>query len=115
MRGFKAIVIIPNESIDFNSSIERTHFEIKNIDVVRTICDLLDELLPKENHESYSELISFVTDRPGHDFRYAIDASKIKKDLGWEPKETFESGILKTINWYINNESWWRKIQKRTY
>ena len=89
--------------------------EIKNINVVRTICDLLDELLPKENHESYSELISFVTDRPGHDFRYAIDAKKIKKEIGWIPKESFESGIRKTIKWYLINKLWWKAIQDNTY
>jgi len=89
--------------------------EIKNIEIVNQICSTLDKINPRSNGEKYSKLISYVQDRPGHDFRYAIDASKIKKDLGWEPKETFESGILKTINWYINNESWWRKIQKGTY
>ena len=89
--------------------------EIKNINVVRTICNLLDELLPKENNKSYSELISFVTDRPGHDFRYAIDANKIKKEIGWVPKESFESGIRKTIQWYIKNKLWWKSIQDNTY
>ena len=89
--------------------------EIKNINVVRTICDLLDDLLPKENNESYSELISFVTDRPGHDFRYAIDANKIKKEIGWVPKESFESGIRKTIQWYLKNKLWWKAIQDNTY
>jgi len=89
--------------------------EIKNIYVVRTICSLLDDLLPKENNESYSELISFVTDRPGHDFRYAIDANKIKKEIGWVPKESFESGIQKTIQWYLKNKLWWKAIQNNTY
>jgi len=88
--------------------------EIKNLNVVRTICDVLDELLPKDN-ESYSELITFVKDRPGHDFRYAIDATKINNELGWTPKESFESGIRKTIEWYLNNEIWWKSIQDNTY
>ena len=88
--------------------------EIKNLNVVRTICDVLDELLPKDN-ESYSELITFVKDRPGHDFRYAIDATKINNELGWTPKESFESGIRKTIKWYLNNEIWWKSIQDNTY
>jgi len=82
------------------------HNEIRNIDIVNTICSILDELKPRSNKESYSELITYVTDRPGHDFRYAIDASKIKNDLGWTPKETFETGIRKTIQWYLDNETW---------
>ena len=91
------------------------HNEIRNIDIVNTICTILDELKPRSNHQSYSELITYVTDRPGHDFRYAIDASKIKNDLGWTPKETFETGIRKTIQWFLNHEDWWRKIQDGTY
>ena len=91
------------------------HNEIKNIDIVNTICSALDELKPRSNGSSYSELITYVTDRPGHDFRYAIDASKINKDLGWSPKETFETGIRKTIQWYLDNEQWWRNIQDGTY
>ena len=88
--------------------------EIKNLNIVRTICDILDELLPK-NNESYSELITFVKDRPGHDFRYAIDSNKIKNELGWLPKESFESGMRKTIEWYLNNKIWWKSIQDNTY
>ena len=88
--------------------------EIKNLDVVGTVCDILDELLPK-NNESYSELITFVKDRPGHDFRYAIDSNKIKNELGWLPKESFESGMRKTIEWYLNNKIWWKSIQDNTY
>ena len=80
-----------------------------------TICSTLDELKPRSNGSSYSELITYVTDRPGHDFRYAIDASKINKDLGWFPKETFKTGIRKTIQWYLDNEQWWRHIQDGTY
>jgi dTDP-glucose 4,6-dehydratase len=89
--------------------------EIKNIDIVNTICSTLDELKPRSNGASYSELITYVTDRPGHDFRYAIDASKIKNELNWEPKETFETGIRRTIQWYLENEDWWRKIQDGSY
>ena len=89
--------------------------EIKNIDIVNTICSTLDELKPRSNGSSYSELITYVTDRPGHDFRYAIDASKIKNELNWEPKETFETGIRRTIQWYLENEDWWRKIQDGSY
>ena len=89
--------------------------EIKNIDVVETICNILDKLIPKDNSESYKKLISFVEDRPGHDFRYAIDANKINSKLGWFPKESFESGIEKTIQWYINNVDWWNSILDNTY
>ena len=89
--------------------------EIKNIDIVNTICSTLDELRPIVDGSSYSELINYVVDRPGHDFRYAIDASKINKRLGWSPKETFETGIRKTIQWYLDNENWWRNIQDGTY
>jgi dTDP-glucose 4,6-dehydratase len=89
--------------------------EIKNIDIVNAICSTLDKLKPRSNGSSYSELINYVTDRPGHDFRYAIDASKISKDLGWSPEETFETGIRKTIQWYLDNENWWRNIQNGTY
>ena len=91
------------------------HNEIRNINIVNTICSILDELKPRSNGQTYSELITYVTDRPGHDFRYAIDASKIKTDLGWEPKETFKTGIRKTIQWYLDHEDWWRKIQDGTY
>jgi len=89
--------------------------EIRNIDIVNTICSILDEFKPRIGGKSYTDLITFVTDRPGHDFRYAIDASKIKNDLGWAPKETFETGIRKTIQWYLDHESWWRKIQDGSY
>ena len=89
--------------------------EISNIDIVNTICSILDELKPRSGGKSYNNLITFVTDRPGHDFRYAIDATKINNTLGWSPKETFASGIRKTIQWYLDNESWWRKIQDGTY
>ena len=89
--------------------------EMSNIDIVKTICMILDELKPRKNNISYEELITFVEDRPGHDYRYAIDATKISNDLGWSPKETFITGIKKTIQWYLNNEVWWRKIQKQNY
>ena len=89
--------------------------ELKNIDIVKIICSHLNKLKPRKNGELYEELITYVDDRPGHDFRYAIDSSKINDEINWKPKETFESGIKKTINWYLNNESWWRKIQDGTY
>ena len=89
--------------------------EIKNIDVVTIICSLLDEISPRENGSSYSDLITFVKDRPGHDFRYAIDAGKIHNDLGWSPNESFETGIRKTIHWYLDNQNWWKAIQDNNY
>ena len=89
--------------------------EIKNIDVVETICGILDNLIPRRDAESYKKLINFVKDRPGHDFRYAIDANKINSQLGWSPKESFESGIEKTVKWYINNADWWNSILDNTY
>ncbi len=89
--------------------------EIKNIDIVKTICSVLDELKPTKNNYSYSKLIKFVKDRPGHDFRYAIDAKKIQNELNWFPSESFQTGIKKTIEWYLKNEGWWRKIQNKTY
>ena len=89
--------------------------EIKNIDVVTIICSLLDEISPQKNGSSYSDLITFVKDRPGHDFRYAIDAGKIQNDLGWSPNESFETGIRKTIHWYLDNQNWWKAIQDNNY
>jgi len=88
--------------------------EIKNIDIVKTICDIMDEIKPSKNG-SYRNLITFVDDRPGHDKRYAVDSSKLQNTLKWEPKESFQSGIKKTIEWYLNNEKWWRKIQRNNY
>lgn len=75
----------------------------------------MDKLKPMQNSEKYSSLITYVEDRPGHDFRYAIDSSKIQNDLNWVPKENFNSGIRKTIEWYLKNEDWWRKIQNSNY
>ena len=89
--------------------------EIKNIDIVITICTILDDLHPSDNGKSYSELITFVKDRPGHDFRYAINAKKIQNELGWFPRESFETGIKKTVEWYLENEHWWKKIQDERY
>ena len=89
--------------------------EFKNIDVIQIVCAVLDEILPRDNGLVYSELIHYVTDRPGHDFRYAIDATKIEKELGWSPIESFETGVRKTIQWYLDNRSWWKSIEDNTY
>ncbi len=87
--------------------------EKQNIEVVQKICSILDEIKPK--HTKYSDQITFVADRPGHDMRYAIDASKIKNELDWQPKETFESGLKKTILWYLENETWWKNVLSGEY
>lgn len=89
------------------------HNEKQNLEVVNTICDLLDELVPKD--ASYREQITFVADRPGHDRRYAIDASKIATELGWTPDESFESGIRKTVIWYLNNQEWVSNVKSGAY
>ena len=89
--------------------------EIKNIDIVKIICRKMDELSPRINGAKYEELITYVTDRPGHDFRYAIDASKIENELGWLPKESFETGIEKTILWYLDNKAWWERVLSGDY
>ncbi|STW21824.1 dTDP-glucose 4,6-dehydratase [Klebsiella variicola] len=93
------------------------HNERKNIDVVRTICAILDKVVAQKpgNIAHFADLITFVTDRPGHDLRYAIDAAKIQRDLGWVPQETFESGIEKTVHWYLNNQTWWQRVLDGSY
>jgi len=89
------------------------HNEKQNIEVVQTICNILDELVPKES--KYSEQITFVTDRLGHDRRYAIDSSKMQKELGWTPEETFETGLRKTIEWYLESQTWCQNVQDGSY
>lgn len=93
------------------------HNEKANIDVVKIICSLLEELVPNkpEGIIQYQDLITYVTDRPGHDMRYAIDASKIADELGWKPEETFESGIRKTVEWYLKNSGWWKRVLDGSY
>lgn len=93
------------------------HNEKANIDVVKTICTLLEELVPNKPQgvNLYQDLITYVTDRPGHDVRYAIDASKIERELGWKPAETFESGIRKTVEWYLSNRKWWTRVLDGSY
>lgn len=86
-----------------------------NIDVVKTVCGILDELTPRSSGGQYEELITFVEDRPGHDLRYAIDATKIEQELSWYPKETFESGLRKTVQWYLDNQAWVEEITSGDY
>lgn len=94
------------------------HNEVRNIDVVRILCNLLEELAPEQKPSSvvkYEDLITFVKDRAGHDVRYAIDASKIQRELGWAPEETFESGMRKTVQWYLDNKDWWQRVLDGSY
>jgi len=93
------------------------HNEKANIEVVKTICMLLEELVPvkPQGVAQYLDLITYVKDRPGHDVRYAIDAAKIERELGWKPQETFESGIRKTVEWYLNNKEWWSRVLDGSY
>ncbi|MCQ9070339.1 MULTISPECIES: dTDP-glucose 4,6-dehydratase [Vibrio] len=93
------------------------HNEKTNLEVVTTICRILDKLKPNklQNIKNYEDLITFVADRPGHDQRYAIDASKIEKELGWTPNESFESGIKKTVEWYLENTNWWQRVLDGSY
>ena len=91
--------------------------EKQNIDVVKTICALLEEMQPEKpaGVSHYVDLITYVADRPGHDLRYAIDAGKIQRELGWQPAETFESGIRKTVRWYLDNRTWWQHVLDGSY
>ena len=95
------------------------HNEKRNLEVVQAICELLDEWVPRTDDRgqgcSYRELITFVKDRPGHDRRYAIDASKIQRELGWVPQESFDSGIRKTVQWYLDNRDWWQRVLSGDY
>tara|TARA_R100001443_G_scaffold90851_1_gene97395 strand:+ start:28555 stop:29616 length:1062 start_codon:yes stop_codon:yes gene_type:complete len=95
------------------------HNEKQNLDVVKTICSILEELAPIKNTslniQNYESLITFVQDRPGHDLRYAIDASKIERELGWKPAETFETGLRKTVQWYLDNRAWWQAVLDSSY
>jgi dTDP-glucose 4,6-dehydratase len=93
------------------------HNEKQNLEVVHTLCELLEELAPQKpaGVAKYADLITFVTDRPGHDLRYAIDAGKIQRELGWSPAETFESGLRKTVAWYLANQEWCRRVQDGSY
>ncbi len=100
----------PGETYNIGGNCER-----RNIDVVRTICSTLDEVSPRQDGQEYAAQIRFVADRPGHDQRYAIDAAKISKALGWKPLESFESGIAKTVRWYLDNRDWWGPILARRY
>ena len=89
--------------------------EFSNIFLVRKICEIMDKHHPRRNNQKYSDLISFVDDRPGHDFRYSINFEKIKNDIGWEPLDNFEQNLEQTVLWYLNNTDWWKKIINKEY
>jgi len=91
------------------------HCELANIDTVHMLCDVLDEMRPRADHSSRRDLITFVKDRPGHDLRYAIDCRKLENELGWSPRETFETGLKKTVQWYLDNPLWVQRIQSGNY
>lgn len=100
----------PGETYNVGGDSER-----RNIEVVRTICALLDEMLPNSSNRPHEKLIKFVTDRPGHDARYAIDASKIRTELGWRPRHSFDSGLRDTVRWFLDNRSWWERVMSGAY
>lgn len=89
--------------------------ELKNIDVVKSICAIMDRLKPRAGGKTHADLIAFVSDRPGHDYRYAIDFAKIKNELGWQPGHNFASGLQETVQWYIDHEAWWQAIREKKY
>ena len=100
---------VPGETYNIGGNSER-----KNIDIVNAICTIMDEIRPRSEGK-YADLITYVTDRPGHDFRYAIDSSKIQRELGWQPQHELEACLKQTIQWYLDNEAWWQDILDGTY
>jgi dTDP-glucose 4,6-dehydratase len=113
----RALVKVATEGIIGETYNIGGHNEKRNIEVVHILCDLLEELVPikPEGVNQYRDLITFVTDRPGHDVRYAIDASKIARELDWKPEETFETGMRKTVQWYLENQGWWKSVLNGRY
>lgn len=113
-RALVEVVLEGNDGETYNIG---GHNEKTNLNVVKTLCRILDQLVPEHPRdiEKYEELITYVADRPGHDIRYAIDASKIDKELSWSPDETFETGIYKTVQWYLENENWWSRVLDGRY
>jgi dTDP-glucose 4,6-dehydratase len=111
----RALILAAEQGLPGETYTIGGHNERRNIDVVHAICALVDELAPNAAIGPREQLITYVTDRPGHDLRYAIDASKIERDLGWRPMETFESGLRKTVEWYLSNQEWWERVRSGIY
>jgi dTDP-glucose 4,6-dehydratase len=111
----RALDFIIRRGVPGNKYNVGAHNELTNLQVVEAICAILERLKPSRGRARYKELITFVEDRPGHDLRYAINASKIERDLGWRPQIKFETGLEKTIVWYLSNEAWWRPLRERVY
>lgn len=114
----RALVLVATQGVIGETYNIGGHNEQKNLHVVQTLCSLLEELAANKKPAgvtAYADLITFVKDRPGHDARYAIDASKIERELGWTPQETFDSGLRKTVEWYLSNESWWQRVLTGAY
>ncbi|MFK8112851.1 MAG: GDP-mannose 4,6-dehydratase, partial [Rubripirellula sp.] len=101
---------VPGETYNVGGNSER-----RNIDLVNAICEIMDEVRPRASGAKHIELVTHVTDRPGHDFRYAIDSSKIRDQLGWEPQHSLEDCLRRTVDWYLANENWWQDILNGTY
>lgn len=111
----RALAVVAKEGAVGQSYNVGGHAERTNLSVVQAICEILDHRRPRRNGRSYRELITFVADRPGHDRRYAIDCSKIERELGWSPQESFETGLKRTVDWYLDNDWWWRPIRDGAY
>ena len=111
----KALCLVNEKGRDGETYNVGGHNERTNLEVVKTVCSILDELRPRADGSKYESLITYVTDRPGHDLRYAIDPSKLMDELGWRPEETFDTGIRKTVRWYLDNEWWWGPIHRTRY
>ena len=111
----RAIVTVAARGVPGETYLVGGNAERSNLEVVEAICDRLDELVPKPADRHHREQIAFVEDRPGHDFRYAIDASRIRKELGWEPQLTFEAGLAETVRWYLDNREWWEPLAAEAY
>lgn len=111
----KALCLVNEKGRDGETYNVGGHNEKTNLEVVKTVCAILDDLRPRADGASYESLITYVKDRPGHDLRYAIDPTKLMTELGWKPSQNFETGIRKTVEWYLSNEWWWRPIREKRY
>lgn len=111
----RALLLVNEKGVPGQTYNVGGHNERTNLEVVKTVCAILDELRPRQDGTKYDSLITYVTDRPGHDLRYAIDPAKLMDELGWRPRENFETGIRKTVQWYLDNDWWWKPIHEKKY